>query len=88
MWTRVSASDFEGELRESKSRIEAELQRPCKHFACPWGRPGVDFDPEVHPALARRVGYASFLTTRRGANAAGTSPFAIRRDHFTAAEHP
>jgi peptidoglycan/xylan/chitin deacetylase (PgdA/CDA1 family) len=84
---RISELDraaVERELRESKSIIERELGRPCEHFACPWGRPGLDFDPAVHPQIAREFGYKSFLTTRRGPNYAGTDPFALKRENFFA----
>lgn len=72
------------ELTLSKQRIEAEVGRPCVHFAAPWGRPSVDFDPQTHPALARRLGYHSFATTQRGPTFAGGNPGHLRRDHFLA----
>ncbi len=74
------------ELVESKARIEAELGGPCRHFAPPKGRPGRDFFPQQHAGLARKVGYRSLLTTRRGSNAAGTDPYLIRREEFLAGE--
>ncbi len=80
----LDSAAVEAQLRESKARIEEQLGRPCHYFASPWGRPGIDFDPEVHPAMARRLGYRAFLTTRRGPNVAGTSPFNLRRDHAVA----
>lgn len=85
----VRLSDLDGdaasaEFTESKRVIEAETGHPCVHFCCPWGRPGVHFDPDRDPDLARRAGYRSFLTTVRGGNRAGDSPCAIRRDHLLA----
>src|SRR5262249_38681029 len=71
------ASDVERGLVESKARIERELHVPCAHFAAPWGVPGADFDPAVHPPTARAAGFKSFLTTRPGINYRGSDPFAI-----------
>jgi peptidoglycan/xylan/chitin deacetylase (PgdA/CDA1 family) len=75
----LSAGAVEHELGESKARIERELGAACEHFAAPWGVPTADFDPAVHPAKARALGFKSFLTTRPGANYRGGDPFAIRR---------
>lgn len=74
----------ERELLQSKEMIEAGTGRPCKHFCCPFGRAGIDYDPARHPAMAERLGYASFLTGHRGVNRAGGSAFDIKRDHVLA----
>src|SRR5262245_21192254 len=63
----LSDAEFDDELRGSKERIEHETSAPCAHFAAPWGVPGADFDPAVHPARARSLGFRSFLTTHPGA---------------------
>lgn len=75
----LNEAGTERELRESKGAIERELGASCDHFAAPWGVPGSDFDPRVHPAMARAIGFRSFLTTREGINESRTDPFAIRR---------
>lgn len=72
------------QLVDSKKAIEDALSVPCDHFCCPFGVPGVDFDPVRHPSMAKEAGYKSFLTTQRGANMFGTDAFAIRRDHMLA----
>lgn len=72
------------ELIDSKKAIEEALSAPCHHFCCPFGVPGVDFNPARHPSMAKEAGYKSFLTTRRGANTSGANAFAIRRDHMLA----
>ena len=80
---RLSALDTSGveaELSESKAVIERELGRECSHLCCPWGRPGVDFLPDRDPALARELGYRSFLTTQRGGMRTGGSPYDVSRD--------
>ena len=83
----VPLSKFEAELVASKRQVEKKLGAECRHLACPWGRPGVDFDPVVHPVEAQRAGFSSFLTTARGLNRVGTDAFSIRRDHCIAGDH-
>lgn len=72
------------EMAVSKARIEEELRTPCLHFCCPWGIPGRDFEVERDPALARQLGFRSFVTTARGGNRVGADPFHLRRDHILA----
>ncbi len=67
------------EFSASRLRIEAELGRPCVHFACPWGQPDLDFHPRRDPALARAAGYRSFLTTAARRAGFGTDPWALPR---------
>ena len=75
----LDAPEAEAEIAASRARIEAELGQPCRHFACPWGQPGVDYRPAREPALAREVGYRSFLTTIPRRAMAGTDPWAVPR---------
>jgi peptidoglycan/xylan/chitin deacetylase (PgdA/CDA1 family) len=75
----LTAERCDNELGRSKARIEQELNVECVHFAAPWGVPGADFDPRVHPARARALGFKSFLTTHPGPNGSHSDPFAIRR---------
>lgn len=84
----LSPAELARELGDSKTRIEQELGKPCKHFACPWGRPGRDFNPAEHVSFIKNAGYESMLTTRRGANRSGTDPFAVLRQEFLANEGP
>ncbi len=77
-------TEVERELRDSKSTIERELGKPCNHFSCPKGRPGIDFLAGRHPQIARRLGYASFLTTKRGSVHRLPDPFLVERDHVLA----
>lgn len=72
-------SEVEAEVTASRARIEAELGRPCVHFACPWGQPGEDYDPERDPGLAHAAGYQSFLTTMPRRAAAGVDPWGVPR---------
>ncbi|WP_246732955.1 polysaccharide deacetylase family protein [Methylobacterium sp. BTF04] len=54
------------EMTRSRHALEALTGRPIRHFACPWGVAGRDFDPASDPALAAAAGYRTFHTTRRG----------------------
>lgn len=74
------------ELQESKRIIENEVGGRCVHFSCPFGIPGRDFSENLEPVWAEKAGYRSFLTTRRGPNRAGDSPFFIRRENLLAYE--
>ncbi|MFC0406623.1 polysaccharide deacetylase family protein [Roseomonas elaeocarpi] len=67
------------DLALSRARIEAEIRRPCLHFACPWGQPTRDFRAEREPALARAAGYQSFFTTIPRRAAAATDPWSLPR---------
>jgi peptidoglycan/xylan/chitin deacetylase (PgdA/CDA1 family) len=81
--TGLNSSEARSQLINSKKAIEEKLGIECKHFACPWGIPGKYFsDRDV--SIAKEVGFRSFLTTQRGKNRKGSSPFAIRRDHMYA----
>ncbi len=50
--TQLSDAELDAELRDSRARIEAELGRPCRFVAYPYG----DDDERVHRA-ARTAGY-------------------------------
>jgi len=71
--------EVEAELTASKARIEAELGRPCLHFACPYGQPGEDYLPDRDPGLARAAGYQSFLTTVPRRAHAAADPWTLPR---------
>ena len=77
------ADEVAGEMALSKQIIEAELDTRCRHIACPWGRPGKDYDPAMHQALAAQAGYESFLTVEEGPNLPGSDPMGIRRNAVT-----
>jgi peptidoglycan/xylan/chitin deacetylase (PgdA/CDA1 family) len=78
-FTALSDHEAGVELKRSKTAVESELGIECRHFACPWGQPALDYEPERDPALARAAGYCSFFTTIRGHGEKGTSPWAIPR---------
>jgi peptidoglycan/xylan/chitin deacetylase (PgdA/CDA1 family) len=81
----LTEARVEDELRASKDTIERQLAVPCRHFCCPWGRFGIDYRPDREPTIARRLGYQSFLSTRRGSFQRRSLPMQIDRDHIVAA---
>lgn len=72
------------ELKSSKELIETELGRPCDHFCCPFGHEGIDYLIGLHPRMAKKIGYKSFLTGQRGLMQKGTPEMIIKRDHILA----
>ncbi|HXH02171.1 MAG TPA: polysaccharide deacetylase family protein [Candidatus Competibacteraceae bacterium] len=76
--TQMPRDQALAELESSKTRLEAELQRPVRHFAYPNGR-AEDFD-ETLCAAARGLGYRSVSTCIWGRNTPSeTDTFALRR---------
>ena len=80
----LSPAEIEKELLESKLIIEENLQRDCTHFACPWGRVNINFDPAITTPIAQKLGYQTFCTTDRGKTQKGDDLFQIKRDHLLA----
>jgi peptidoglycan/xylan/chitin deacetylase (PgdA/CDA1 family) len=78
--TELEPAEAEHELLRSKQEIELKLNVSCRHFCCPYGKLNRDFDPTIHPVMAQKLGYASFLTTEGGVNLRGASVFDIRRN--------
>ena len=67
------------ELAGCRTRLEAMLDRPVRHFAFPFGR-GRDCGPRDF-AIARQAGFASAATTRKGLLRPGreNDPFSLPR---------
>ena len=82
--SKISPAEIEVELAKSKEEIEAQLKVTCNHFACPWGRAGIDFDPAITTGIAKKVGYKSFATTNRGIMEKGDDLYQLRRQHLLA----
>jgi peptidoglycan/xylan/chitin deacetylase (PgdA/CDA1 family) len=82
--SKIGPTEIEIELKESKAKIESELMVPCNHFACPWGRIGIDFDPLITTALSKKIGYKSFATTTRGKMRKGDDLYQLKRQHLMA----
>lgn len=65
-FSQLTTEEARQEFARSRRDLGARAGREIRHFACPWGVAGHDFDPGRDPALAREVGYETFFTTRRG----------------------
>jgi peptidoglycan/xylan/chitin deacetylase (PgdA/CDA1 family) len=70
--TRLSESELERELRDSRTRFEDELGRPCRFLAYPYG----EHDAHVHAAVAR-AGYEAAFSLGPGSSYANR--FALPR---------
>jgi peptidoglycan/xylan/chitin deacetylase (PgdA/CDA1 family) len=68
------------ELARSKTLIEQRVGQSCHHFACPWGQPHDDFQPDRDPAIAARLGYRSFFSTVRGKAVQGQPTSTLPRE--------
>ena len=82
--SKLTKQEIEFELQMSKQIIEEKLGNNCIHFACPWGRLGVDFDENITTALAQKIGYKTFTTTNRGTTDADSNLYTLKRDHLLA----
>jgi peptidoglycan/xylan/chitin deacetylase (PgdA/CDA1 family) len=58
----LSLEEARWEMVESRSRIEARIAKPVRHFAYPYGFPSVVGAREY--ALAKECGFATAVTTR------------------------
>jgi peptidoglycan/xylan/chitin deacetylase (PgdA/CDA1 family) len=65
------------ELRESKSKLENLLGKPCLHFCYPNG----DFNDRTAAAV-EKAGYASAVTTETGYNMVGDNLYTLKRYAF------
>jgi peptidoglycan/xylan/chitin deacetylase (PgdA/CDA1 family) len=75
--SRLTASDMEVELVESKELMERRIGEPVLDFAYPFGKPA-DCGKEARQVLDR-AGYRSAVTTTGGVNSSGTDPFQLLR---------
>jgi peptidoglycan/xylan/chitin deacetylase (PgdA/CDA1 family) len=79
--TRLSDGELEAELRDSRARLEAELARPCRFLAYPYG----ENDGRVREA-ARRAGYEAAFALRERFD--GADPFGLPRVDFYRKDTP
>ena len=77
--SRLDAEEARREMVASRARIEAEIGRPCRHFSFPYGCERAAGPREF--ALARELGFATAVTTRKGLVTRGhaATPTAIPR---------
>jgi len=76
--SRLTESEMEKELTESKCLLEARLGRPVTDFAFPFGQFS-DCGLEISSRMVARCGYRCAVTTVPGANTPATNPFALHR---------
>ncbi|MBI3350398.1 MAG: polysaccharide deacetylase family protein [Burkholderiales bacterium] len=67
------------EIARSRAALEALLGERVGLFAYPNGKPGVDYQPDVHPGLVKELGFDAAVSTQWGAAAAGADIFQIPR---------
>jgi peptidoglycan/xylan/chitin deacetylase (PgdA/CDA1 family) len=80
----LSNTNLEEELRVSKDIMETKLGVDVVHFACPWGRTGIDYIPDIVLPVVKQIGYRSFSTTIRGSNKFKGDQYHLKRDHLLA----
>ncbi len=83
----LSQLDYEGvdfQLTKSKKVIEEKLGTPCRHFAVPKGRIGIDFDPVVTEEIAKKCGYHTVVSLGRGKIQKGDNVYLLNREHLIA----
>lgn len=61
---KLSEAEARREMADSIARLEAELGKPCRHFSYPYGCEHSAGEREF--ALARELGMATAVTTRKG----------------------
>lgn len=72
-----SKDEVRGELAGSKTRIEQELQRPCRHFCYPNGT-FADFNQATIEVLSE-CGFQTSVVGQPGLNFAGADRYQLRR---------
>src|SRR5438067_1402638 len=82
--SKLGKDEIKFELENSKLQIEQKIGIVCRHFACPFGRPGIDFDPQVTLPITKAAGYRSFATAARGKMRKADDLFMIKRQHLVA----
>lgn len=70
----VNNEVVEQELKESKQRVEAELNTPCNFFAYPDGK-----HDDRTCQLVKSAGFVASVTQDRGCNISKTNPLQLRR---------
>lgn len=72
-------------MARSREALQTLLGERVGLFAYPNGRPGKDYLPEVHPAIARELGFDAAVSTRWATSRRGEDIFQIPR--FTPWDH-
>lgn len=75
--SRLTKTQLDRELGDSKKVLEERIRKPAVHFAFPFGKPA-DNGTAALPLLAQH-GYRTATTTVEGANEPGDSVYELRR---------
>lgn len=67
------------EIARSRAVLQELLGEKVGLFAYPNGKPGTDYQPDVHPALVRELGFEAAVSTRWAAARRGEDIFQIPR---------
>lgn len=67
------------EIAHSRDSLQTLLGERVGLFAYPNGKPGVDYLPDVHPAMVRELGFDAAVSTTWGASRHGDDVFQIKR---------
>jgi peptidoglycan/xylan/chitin deacetylase (PgdA/CDA1 family) len=78
--SRLPRAEAEHEIAGSKAVLEERLAATVRHFAYPFGGPNCFTEETVE--MVRAAGFASALTTTRGACRPGTDPYRLPRILF------
>lgn len=75
----LSPNEAADEIGRSRDTLAALLGANVDLFAYPNGKPGKDYQPEVHPSLVRELGFSAAVSTRCAASRRGEDVFQIPR---------
>jgi peptidoglycan/xylan/chitin deacetylase (PgdA/CDA1 family) len=76
---KLDANQAADEMGHSRDALQALLGEKVGLFAYPNGKPGTDYLPDVHPAMARELGFDAAVSTRWAAARRGEDIFQIPR---------
>jgi peptidoglycan/xylan/chitin deacetylase (PgdA/CDA1 family) len=76
--TQLDSERADGEIRDSKRRLEAITGNPVTLFAYPNGKPGRDYRQE-HVGMVKRLGFEAAVSTAWGVANAASDPFQLPR---------
>jgi peptidoglycan/xylan/chitin deacetylase (PgdA/CDA1 family) len=75
----LDAQQAADEMSRSRDVLQSLLGQKVGLFAYPNGKPGTDYLPDVHPGLARELGFEAAVSTRWAASRPGEDIFQIPR---------
>ncbi|MDY0747250.1 polysaccharide deacetylase family protein [Paucibacter sp. R3-3] len=75
----LDARQVADEMGRSRDVLQALLGEKVSLFAYPNGKPGVDYLPDVHPGIARELGFEAAVSTRWAAARRDEDVFQIPR---------